>query len=135
MNVFVVEDDERITAFLAKGLREEGHVVSVATTGAEALALLPALQEDLDVALLDLGLPDRDGREVLVALRRARPELAVIVLTARSDVREKVRVLDAGAADYVTKPFAFEELLARMRAAVRSRSQPTSHQLVVGDLT
>ncbi|MHB8452698.1 MAG: response regulator transcription factor, partial [Mycobacteriales bacterium] len=60
---------------------------------------------------------------------------AVIVLTARSDVREKVRVLDAGAADYVTKPFAFEELLARMRAAVRSRSQPTSHQLVVGDLT
>ncbi len=134
MRVLIVEDDDRISAFVARGLHAEGYRTLVAADGQEALALFSGQGNDVDLVLLDLGLPDIDGKELLGALRRRRPATPVIALTARDDVREKVHVLDAGASDYVTKPFAFDELLARIRAALRSREQTASNQLTVADL-
>ncbi len=134
MNVLVVEDDERIASFLTKGLKAEGYATEVAHDGDEALALAERDGDTLDLVLLDLGLPGTDGRVVLRALRERRPALPVIILTARDDVASKVDGLDAGAADYVTKPFHFEELLARIRAALRLRDQSAASVLVVEDL-
>ncbi len=134
MNVLIVEDDPRITSFLAKGLKAEGHATIAVADGDEAYEIAEMPVADYDLVLLDLGLPGTHGLRVLEALRRTHPEVPVIVLTARDDLDTKVRGLDAGAADYVTKPYAFEELLARMRAAVRARDQAVSNQLVVGDL-
>ena len=135
MNVLLVEDDARIASFIDKGLRAEGYVTELARTVREALVLVeePA-RADLDLVLLDLGLPDGSGEEVIVRLRQTRSGIPVIVLTARGDVVDKVRGLELGANDYITKPFAFEELLARMRVALRPPSQPAAHELVVGDL-
>ncbi|HVT22279.1 MAG TPA: response regulator transcription factor [Mycobacteriales bacterium] len=134
MRVLVVEDDSRITSFLEKGLSAEGHSVSCAATAAEAEAALTAYGDQLDLLLLDLGLPGGDGEDILRRLRRHGSTLPVIVLTARAEVSDRVRGLDAGANDYVVKPFAFEELLARMRAVRRTVERPASHDLVVGDL-
>jgi DNA-binding response OmpR family regulator len=134
MRVLIVEDDERIASFLVKGLKAEGYASAVARDGDEGLAIGEAEGDDLDMVLLDLGLPGTDGRTVLRVLRERHPALPVIILTARDDVESKVRGLDAGAADYVTKPFHFEELLARIRAALRTRDQASSSVLVVGDL-
>jgi DNA-binding response OmpR family regulator len=134
MNVLVVEDDERITSFLVKGLKAEGYSTTVAGDGDTAIAMVELTGDDFDLVLLDLGLPGTDGHRVLERIRLMHPALAVIILTARDDLKSKVRGLDTGATDYVTKPFAFEELLARMRAALRGRDQASSHQLVVGDL-
>jgi DNA-binding response OmpR family regulator len=134
MRVLVVEDDERIASFLTKGLRAEGYATLVARDGDEALAVSEAEGEALDLVLLDLGLPRTDGWVVLRTLRARLPALPVIILTARDDVESKVQGLDAGAADYVTKPFHFEELLARIRASLRARDQTASSVLVVGDL-
>ncbi len=134
MNILIVEDDARIVSFLVKGLKAEGYATMIVRDGAEAIEMPASLLEDLDLVLLDLGLPGTDGREVLRVLRARRPALPVIILTARDDVREKVWGLDSGAADYVTKPFHFEELLARIRAALRAQDQRASSELVVGDL-
>jgi DNA-binding response OmpR family regulator len=134
VHVLIVEDDPRIAAFLDKGLRAEGYVTTVAGTAVEAKAYGEALDDDLSLVLLDLGLPDGSGEDVLQRIRRRRADLPVIILTARGDVSDKVRGLDLGANDYVTKPFAFAELLARVRATVRTSSQPTTTELVVGDL-
>ena len=134
MRVLIVEDDERIAAFLDKGLRAEGHSVSVASTAHEADASLELFGRELDLVLLDLGLPAGDGEDVLRRLRRRGATVPVIVLTARAEIADRVRGLDAGANDYVTKPFAFEELLARMRAVRRSIDKPGSTELIVGDL-
>ncbi len=134
MNILVVEDDPRIVSFLTKGLRAEGYAVTVARDGDDAVALVDQGINALDLVLLDLGLPGADGRTVLRALRAARTALPVIILTARDDVEEKVWGLDAGAADYVTKPFAFEELLARIRAALRAQDQSAGSRLEVDDL-
>ncbi|MHB2024470.1 MAG: response regulator transcription factor [Mycobacteriales bacterium] len=134
MSVLVIEDDPRIVTFLVKGLRAEGYQARVAAQAGQALRQLSEDPESISLVLLDLGLPDMDGQELLVQLRRRRPEIPVIVLTARDATAEKVRSLDAGAHDYVTKPFAFDELLARIRAALRSRTQTVSTELVVGDL-
>jgi DNA-binding response OmpR family regulator len=134
MHVLIVEDDPRIASFLDKGLRAEGYVTTIAANAFEATAYSDAIDNDLDLVLLDLGLPDGSGDSVLQRLRQKRPELSVIILTARADVSDKVRGLDLGANDYVTKPFAFEELLARIRAAMRTSAQPTTTELVVGDL-
>ena len=133
MRVLVVEDDPRISSFLGKGLRAEGYTVSVAGTAEEAEL---ALREEVgfDLVLLDLGLPGRDGESLLRGIRAQGSAVPVIVLTARAEVDDRVRGLDAGANDYVTKPFAFEELLARMRAVRRTVEQPSSSELVVGDL-
>lgn len=134
MNVLIVEDDARITSFLAKGLKAEGYATMAVADGDEAREIAELPMADYDIVLLDLGLPGTHGMRVLEALRRAHPNVPVIILTARDELESKIRGLDAGAADYVTKPFAFEELLARMRAAMRAHDQAVSHQLVVGDL-
>ncbi|MGI8563405.1 MAG: response regulator transcription factor [Candidatus Dormibacter sp.] len=134
MNVLVVEDDVRITSFLVKGLKAEGYSTSVAYDGDVANEMVELAGADFDLVLLDIGLPGTDGRRVLEALRRKRPTVPVIILTARDDLESKIRGLDAGAADYVTKPFAFEELLARMRAALRNVDQASAQLLVVEDL-
>ena len=132
--ILIVEDDEGIAAFLAKGLKAEGYATAVARDGDEALALAAASGDDLDLMLLDLALPGTDGLSVLRAWRAQRLGVPVIVLTARAETADKVRGLDAGADDYVTKPFAFDELLARVRAALRSVEQRSSTELVVDDL-
>ena len=134
MHVLIVEDDERIASFLDKGLRAEGYVTSIATNAIEANTYADAFSADLGLILLDLGLPDGSGTGVLQRLRQRQSDVPVIILTARSDVSDKVRGLDLGANDYVTKPFVFEELLARVRAALRTSAQPTTTELVVGDL-
>lgn len=132
--ILIVEDDQGIASFLAKGLKAEGYATSVARDGDEALALASMSGEDLDLVLLDLALPGTDGLSVLRTWRAERLGVPVIVLTARDETADKVRGLDAGAHDYVTKPFAFDELLARVRAALRSAEQRTSTELVVDDL-
>jgi two-component system, OmpR family, response regulator len=134
VRILVVEDDERIASFLVKGLRAEGYTPVVAASGTEAQHRLSLATESYDLVLLDLGLPGIAGEDVLRWLRARGQAVPVIILTARADVREKVRGLDLGANDYVTKPFSFEELLARVRATVRSTSQPSASELVVGDL-
>ena len=134
MRILVVEDDERIAAFVAKGLQAEGYAVSVTGTADDAEEVLLSSGDAVDLVLLDLGLPGRSGTEVLTKLRRRGSAVPVIVLTARAEVSDRVRGLDAGANDYVTKPFAFEELLARIRAVQRTVGQPTSTELTVGDL-
>lgn len=134
MHVLIVEDDTRITSFLVKGLKAEGYATAVAGTGDEARERVAELGDALGLVLLDLGLPGEDGEDVLRWMRTHGCSAPVIILTARAEVRDKVKGLDAGANDYVTKPFAFEELLARVRAVMRSSDQPTGTELVVGDL-
>ena len=117
MEILVVEDEAGIADFLARGLEAEGYEVTVAADGiaGERLALGP----DVDLVVLDRMLPGRDGIEVLAAIRRSKPTLPVIMLTAKGEVADRVEGLDLGATDYVTKPFAFDELLARIRARLR----------------
>jgi DNA-binding response OmpR family regulator len=134
VRVLIVEDDARIASFLDKGLRAEGYSVTTAATANEAEAALALFDQQLDLMLLDLGLPAGDGEDILRRLRRRGSPLPVIVLTARAEVADRVRGLDAGANDYVTKPFAFEELLARIRAVRRTADSPGSSELIVGDL-
>lgn len=134
MNVLVVEDDAGIATFLAKGLKAEGYAVAVAPDGDEALSVAATLGDDLDIVLLDLSLPGTSGQDVLRSWRDQGVAVPVIILTASDEVADKVRGLDAGATDYVTKPFVFEELLARIRAALRTAGQVSSSELVVGDL-
>jgi two-component system OmpR family response regulator len=134
VRVLIVEDDARNASFLDQGLTDEGYSVTTASTANEAEAALGLFDEQLDLMLLDLGLPGGDGEDILRRLRRRGSQLPVIVLTARAEIADRVRGLDAGANDYVTKPFAFEELLARMRAVRRTADIPGSHELIVGDL-
>jgi DNA-binding response OmpR family regulator len=117
MQVVLVEDDEAIALPLARALRREGYAVRLATTGAEALAEVDAAPPAL--LLLDLGLPDRDGIDVCGRVRERHPALPILMLTARADEVDAVVGLDAGADDYVTKPFRLGELLARVRALLR----------------
>ncbi len=134
MRILIAEDDPAIVSFLVKGLRAEGYATVVATTGVEANNALNSSLENFDLVLLDLGLPGVSGVEVLSMLRQRDAALPVIILTARAEVADKVRGLELGANDYVTKPFSFAELLARIRATLRSASQPTTNELVVEDL-
>ncbi|HSL09961.1 MAG TPA: response regulator transcription factor [Actinomycetota bacterium] len=116
MKVLIVEDEERIASFLVKGLTGHGYDAVHASSGAEALARAAAA----DVILLDLGLPDADGLDVLEAIRRSSPDAQIIVVTARAEIGDRVEGLERGADDYLVKPFAFDELLARVRARVRA---------------
>ena len=118
MRILVVEDERKVVAFVRQGLVEEGHVVEVAPDGEAALDAV-AEGPPYDLIVLDVMLPRRDGLSVLKALRASRMQAPVLLLTARDGVADKVAGLDAGADDYLAKPFAFEELLARVRALLR----------------
>ncbi|HWL43999.1 MAG TPA: response regulator transcription factor [Ilumatobacter sp.] len=131
--ILIAEDEERIVAFLDKGLRANGYTVVPVGTGPDAEAL--ARDDTFDLLILDLGLPGRDGREVLRAIRRRGERLPVIVLTARDGVDDTVGSLEQGADDYVTKPFRFEELLARIRLRVRAEPAAETTLLSAGQVT
>ena len=125
MRILLVEDEAGIADFLRRGLESDGYVVTWAADGEEGEAL--ALSGDFDLVLLDLMLPGRDGLEVLASIRRSLPSLPVILLTARGQVEDRVRGLDSGATDYVTKPFSFDELGARIRAHLRHPDRRPAH--------
>jgi DNA-binding response OmpR family regulator len=131
--ILIVEDEPRIAAFVEKGLRANGFTTVVIDDGIAAEAM--ARDEDFDLLILDLGLPRRDGMEVLAGIRRRGEQLPIIILTARREVSSTVDGLEAGADDYLPKPFRFEELLARVRARLRTPAQPESTMLQAGDLT
>ena len=135
MQILVIEDDERIASFLDKGLRAEGHAVTVASTKQEGEAWLAASEMGFDLILLDLRLPDGDGLDLLRGARARGFAAPVIVLTARDELEDKITGLDSGANDYVTKPFVFDELLARIRAVCRKPGESTTTELRVGDLS
>jgi DNA-binding response OmpR family regulator len=131
--ILIAEDEARLAAFLEKGLRAGGYTTTVASDGETASVL--ARDEDFDLVVLDLGLPIKDGLEVLRELRGSGQRLPVIILTARGDPDERVAGLEAGADDYIGKPFHFEELLARVRVRLRDDTPAASeHQLLVGEL-
>ena len=116
--ILIAEDEPRLAAFLDKGLRAEGYTTTIVSDGGAASMM--ARDEDFDLLLLDLGLPGKDGFAVLRDLRAAGQHMPVVILTARDEVTHKVAGLEGGADDYVTKPFKFEELLARVRARLRA---------------
>jgi DNA-binding response OmpR family regulator len=120
--ILIAEDEERIASFIEKGLRSNGFTTAVAGDGHEAIAL--ARSGDFDLLILDLGLPGRDGADVLRELREWDRRTPVVILTARDGLTDKVAGLEAGADDYVTKPFRFEELLARVRVRLRDERAP-----------
>ena len=132
MRILAIEDEHTLAAFIEQGLRSEGHAVTVCHDGATGEAA--ALTGDYALVLLDLTLPEKDGLDVLRAIRSRMPELPVILLTARAAVEQRVEGLDLGANDYVTKPFAFEELFARVRAQLRTPGQHESSVLDVADI-
>ncbi len=117
MRILVAEDDSPLAAFLRKGLEAEHYAVDVVADGEQAQFM--AEEYDFDLLILDLNLPQLDGLEVLKNLRGKKPGLPVLVLTARSRVEDRVKGLDLGADDYLTKPFSFTELSARVRALMR----------------
>ena len=133
MHVIVVEDDSMMAATLAKGIAEDGYRVTPCGTATDALRKIA--RDPPDLVILDIGLPDRSGLEVLQSLRAQRQLTPVIILTARDSVRDRVKGLDAGADDYLIKPFAFAELLARIRARLRHPEPHDPNLLQVGDLT
>jgi DNA-binding response OmpR family regulator len=132
MRILIVEDESAIVRFLERGLAAHGHQVLSAETGEDGVVL--AADETVDFVLLDISLPGMDGHEVLRRIRARRSHLPVLMLTGRDDLQDKVSALDAGADDYLAKPFAFEELLARIRALTRRGDQPRSAQVEIGDL-
>jgi len=134
MRILVVEDDRKVASFIRQGLVEEGHTVETAADGDSALKLLVE-GEPYDLIVLDVMLPGRDGFAVLKSARQAGVHAPVIMLTARDNVADKVTGLDLGADDYLAKPFAFEELLARVRALFRRRSERRAPVLRLADLT
>ena len=125
--ILIAEDEARIVSFLEKGLRANGYTTSAVDNGVDARAL--ARDDTFDLLILDLGLPGLDGRSVLREIRARGERIPVIVLTARDGVDDTVGSLEEGADDYVTKPFRFEELLARIR--LRLRSEPTAEPTVL----
>jgi len=129
--VLIAEDEPRIASFVEKGLRANGFATTVVEDGRDALDL--ADSDDFDLLILDVGLPGRDGFSVLRELRARGRRLPVVILTARDSVEDTVAGLEAGADDYVSKPFSFEELLARVRARLREDRVAEPTVLRVGD--
>ena len=131
--ILIAEDEDRLASFLEKGLRSSGYTTTVVPDGPGATTL--ARDEEFDLLILDLGLPGKDGLSVLRDLRREGQRLPVIILTARDDPADKVEGLEAGADDYLAKPFHFEELLARVRARLRADPGEEDPALRVGDVS
>jgi DNA-binding response OmpR family regulator len=127
--VLIAEDEPRLAAFLEKGLRSSGFTTTVVADG--ALATAAATDEDFDLMILDLGLPKKDGLDVLRELRAGGNRLPVIILTARDDTGDRVAGLEAGADDYIGKPFQFEELVARIRARLRGDDKSSENRHVI----
>lgn len=132
MRVLLIEDNQRLAGFIAGGLRNAGFLVDALGNAEEGEAALRGV--DYDVVILDLGLPDRDGLDLLSDLRRLGLRVPVLILTARDDVSDRVKGLDLGADDYLLKPFALEELAARLRALLRRPSDTLSSVVTVGNL-
>ena len=133
MRVLIVEDDRQLRTSMTRGLREASHAVEQAATGEQAIAL--AKSNVFDVMILDVRLPGVDGLAVCRAVRAAGNRVPILMLTALDDVEDRIAGLDAGADDYLTKPFDFGELLARLRALGRRRLDAVPETLSVGDLT
>ena len=133
MKLLLVEDEERVASFIKKGLRAHGYTVEWAPNGQDGLRL--AMHPDILLVILDLGLPDLDGLEVLENLRERGSRVPVLVLSARGRVNDRVKGLNIGADDYLGKPFAFEELLARVRDNLRLRTAISPSVLRVGGIS
>ena len=133
MRLLVVEDAAKVARLLERGLTEEGFAVDVVASGSDAVWM--ATEHEYDAIVLDVRLSDIDGFEVCRRIRSAGRWAPVLMLTARDSVQDRIAGLDAGADDYVTKPFAFAELLARLRALLRRGARPRPASLSVGDLT
>jgi len=133
MRVLVVEDDRKVAGFIEQGLREEGYAVDIARDGDEATTL--AHVNDYDAILLDLMLPKKNGLQVAMELRREGRRTPILMLTARDSTEDVVRGLDAGADDYLAKPFKFDELLARVRALTRRGGAARLDRLLYGPLS
>jgi DNA-binding response OmpR family regulator len=133
MRILVVEDERKIARFVQKGLKEFGFAVDVIGRGDEALEII--LDNPFEAIVLDIMLPGRDGLSILRALRERSNAVPVLILTARGEVREKVEGLDLGADDYLAKPFAIEELAARLRALIRRQTEETLVRYRIQDLT
>jgi DNA-binding response OmpR family regulator len=133
MRLLLIEDNERFAELLKRGLTAAGFVVDVLTTAGEATAALQSSR--FEIVVLDLGLPDADGLEVLGAMRRRRDATPVLILTARGSLKDRVNGLGSGADDYLVKPFALEELIARLRALLRRPGNLLGVPLELGNLT
>jgi two-component system, OmpR family, copper resistance phosphate regulon response regulator CusR len=131
--ILIAEDERRIASFLEKGLAANGYTTEIVRTGEDVIRL--ARQKSFDLLILDIGLPQKDGFEVLRQLRAERIDLRVLILTARDDPADTVEGLDSGADDYVTKPFRFDELLARIRVQLREDRTSAPTALTVSDLS
>ncbi|MEL7350345.1 MAG: response regulator transcription factor [Cyanobacteria bacterium P01_A01_bin.116] len=118
-SILIAEDESRIASFIEKGLKANGFTTTIAPCGEDAISFV--LADDYDLLILDLGLPDIDGLQVVESLRGQGAKLPIVILTARDDINDKVAGLEGGADDYITKPFRFEELIARVRVRLRHR--------------
>lgn len=132
MRILVVEDEKKIASFIERGLKEQHYAVDVATDGTLGSSLADV--NDYDLIILDAMLPGKDGFSICREVRAAKPEVLILMVTARDSVKDKVRGFEAGADDYLTKPFAFEELLARVGALLRRKTTKKTNTLNVADL-
>ncbi len=132
--ILIIDDEEKLAQLLKEGLEKSGHAVDYVTDGKAGKTRLGLYWKEYDLAIIDLMLPHENGFEITRAIREKNITLPILVLTARQDVQDKVRALDAGADDYLTKPFSIEELLARVRALLRRPEKLLPSQLKVGDL-
>jgi DNA-binding response OmpR family regulator len=132
MKILLIEDEPAIARMIDRGLSPHGHEVIAVESGEDPV--IPLTIDRVDLVLLDIHLPGKDGLEVLADIRRMRQDLPIMMLTALDDLGSKVSALDGGADDYITKPFAFEEMVARIRALTRRVDQKSSSQLDFGDL-
>ncbi len=133
MRILVIEDDHKIANAIKRGLEQESFAVDVAYEGSDGLG--SALTINYDLVILDRMLPGADGMDICQTLRAEKSQVPILMLTAKDKIRDRVEGLNAGADDYLTKPFAFEELLARVRALLRRPSQTTQNTLAVRDIT